>query len=199
MKKSFLNNIIDAGQFWGFNKKHARRVSKIALLLFDELQDLHHMGNTERLWLETAAIFHDVGKSINRESHHKLARDIIFDCTFLPFGRKERKMIGLIARYHRGQLPEDNHKYFKQLDEESKEYVCKLAAILRIADGLASKVIKSFSCSINNHTITIHLECTKNTNVLKAIKKADLFEEIYMRNLILELDIVQKPAKSILN
>ncbi len=202
MNNKFLNNVINMGQSWGFNKKHACQVSRITQMLFDQLQDLHHMGNTERLWIEVAAILHDVGKKINKESHNKLTRDIIVDCSFLPFGRKERKMIGLIARYHRGRLPNDKHKYFNQLDDESRGYVCKLAAILRIADGLVhgnSKIIKNLTCSINRQTITVYLECTKNINIIKALKKADLFEKSYMRNLIFESQVVPKCSETILN
>jgi exopolyphosphatase/guanosine-5'-triphosphate,3'-diphosphate pyrophosphatase len=187
LKNNCLDNVINMGQSWGFEKKHACQVSRISLMLFDHLQNLHRMGNTERLWIEIAAILHDAGKNINKECHHKLARDIIVDCSFLPFGRKQRKIIGLIARYHRGRLPDDKHKYFNQLDDESRKYVCKLAAILRIADGLVhgtSKKIKNLTCSINRHTITVHLECTEHLDIVKARKKANLFEETYTKNLI---------------
>ncbi len=177
MRNTLFDNIISLGRSVGFDERHALDVNKIALTLFDEFQDLHRMGNTEKIWLETAALLHDAGKPQNSKIHHKLARNMIVDFPILPFGKKERKIIGLIARYHRGSLPDKKHKYFGQLDTESRDYVVKLASILRVADGLVSgkSKIKSLVCEIGNREITINLACKKNIPLYKAIKKADLF------------------------
>ena len=67
------------GRSEGFDEKHAIDVNELALKLFDEFQDLHRMGNTERIWLETAALLHDAGKPQNKGIHHKLARNMIED------------------------------------------------------------------------------------------------------------------------
>ena len=180
LKTKLFDNIINLGRSAGFNERHALGVNETALMLFNQLQDLHRMGNTERLWLETAALLHDIGKSKNREIHHKLARDFITGFSDLPFGKKERKIIGLIARYHKGSHPSREHKYFGQLDAESRHYIRKLASILRIADGLVSgkSKIKALDCNINKQEITVNLKCKKNISLNKAIKKADLFEYI---------------------
>ena len=192
MKTKLFHNIISLGRSAGFNERHALGVNKTALMLFDQLQDLHRMGNTEKLWLETAALLHDVGKSKNREIHHKLARDVITDFSDLPFGRKERRIIGLIARYHRGSLPSMEHKHFGQLDAESRHYIRKLASILRIADGLVSgkSKIKALDCNINKQEITVNLKCKKNISLNKAIKKANLFEYVFGKSVIFDLQTI---------
>ncbi len=46
-----------------FEHRHARQVAKLSLKLFDKLQPLHRMGNSERIWLRVASLLHDVGKS----------------------------------------------------------------------------------------------------------------------------------------
>ena len=184
------------GRSVGFDEKHALDVNEIALKLFDEFQDLHRMGNTERIWLETAALLHDAGKPQNREIHHKLARNMIEDFSDLPFGREERKIIGLIARYHRGSLPDKKHKYFGQLDMESTNYVVKLASILRIADGLVSgkSKIKSLNCEIRKNEITLNLICKKSISLYKAIKKTDLFNQVFRKSMIFNMQIVPNSA-----
>ncbi len=44
-------------------------------------------------------------------------------------------MIGLVARYHRGQLPASGTLTSK-IWADDRHYVAKLAALLRLADGL---------------------------------------------------------------
>ena len=203
LRTKLFDNIINFGRSVGFNERHALDVNKIALAIFDQLQDVHRMGNTERLWLETAALLHDVGKSENRETHHKLARDVISDFTSLPFGKKERKIIGLIARYHRGGFPDREHKSFKELDAESRHYIRKLASILRIADGLVSgkSKIKKLACEIRKREIVIRLKCRKNISLNKAVKKANLFVHIFSRSVIFDMKVIpdysKKPVKHI--
>ncbi|MBN1974634.1 MAG: HD domain-containing protein [Sedimentisphaerales bacterium] len=198
MKNKLLENIIREGKSKGFDEKHALNVTSIAMKLFDELQDLHHMGNTEKIWLEIASMLHDAGKFQNREIHHKLARDIIIDLSAIPFGKKEKIIIGLIARYHKSCIPDENHKYYRELDTESKEYVSKLAAILRIADGLVCRKppIKEIFCEIKNRTVTFHINSKKNIPLDKAVKKANLFSYIFRKspifNLQINTDIIEK-------
>jgi len=192
LRTKLFDNIVEFGRAAGFKEKHALDVNKVALTIFDQLQDLHRMGNTERLWLETAALLHDVGKSKDKDTHHKLARDFIADFSSLPFGRKERKIIGLIARYHRGCIPSRDHKIFGDLDSESRHYIRKLAAILRIADGLVSgkSKIKSLICDIQKNEIIIRLKCKKNISLNKAVKKADLFVHIFSKSVIFDMEII---------
>ena len=149
------------------------------------------MGNTERLWLETATLLHDVAKPKNRENHHKIARDIIAGFTDLPFGIEERKIIGLIARYHRGALPDASHKYFRQFDIESRNYIIKLASILRIADSLVSgkSNIISINCYIRDFEIISYLKYNGIISFAKIMKKANLFEKVFGKSFVLNMKI----------
>ncbi len=42
---------------------HPCQVRNIALKIFDDLKNLHHLGKRERCWLECAALLHDIGLS----------------------------------------------------------------------------------------------------------------------------------------
>ena len=54
----------------------------------------------------------------------------------LPFERREREIIGCVARYHRRGLPTLKHEAFAALSAPDQRVVRRLAAILRVADGL---------------------------------------------------------------
>jgi len=192
MKKSKHKNILQTVMEFGLSVRNERlhpvQVYRLSCKLFDELQSLHRMGNTERIWLQTAALLHDIGKSICRKDHNKKSRDIIIKSSNLPFSKKERRTIGLIARYHRGALPNRSHKYYGKLDSESRYYIRKLAALLRFADGLDrnhKSSITDLSCQITDDNIIIHPETIDTFQPSKAIIKADLLEFVFDREVII--------------
>jgi exopolyphosphatase/guanosine-5'-triphosphate,3'-diphosphate pyrophosphatase len=179
-----VNAIIEIGEAHGFETNHAFQVTRLALRLFDELQPLHGMGNTERIWLRAATLLHDVGKKHDPKNHHKVAREIIVRSTKLPFRAEERVIIGLVARYHRGSLPQEDHKYFKDLDADARRYVRKLAALLRVADGLDKgrcDLVRGLQCGIERRRVHITLVSRDTLDVGSAVSKADLFESVFRR------------------
>jgi exopolyphosphatase/guanosine-5'-triphosphate,3'-diphosphate pyrophosphatase len=177
----FAGSLID-------EKDHCQQVCGLSCMLFDELQPIHQMGNTERIWLQTAALLHDVGKSVGGKDHNKLSRDIIIKTAKLPLEKNERKIIGTIARYHRGAFPSRCHKYYGRLDTESRYYVRKLAALLRLADGLDGNhkgSVISLTCEITDDNIIIRPQTKGSFNPQKAIGKSDLFEDVFGRKVVI--------------
>jgi len=183
---TILEEIIELGRSHDFEEKHALQVSKFSLRLFDELQPLHRMGNTERIWLRLASLLHDVGKSVSGSFHHKASRDIIVKESELPFRKRVRKMIGLVARYHRGGMPKDTHKYYRRLNDESKQCVRKLAALIRLADALDAEhkqFVSSLSCTIRKDCVILYILTRDETDLRKVARKADFFEQSYDREI----------------
>ena len=185
---SIIQKIIKFGLSVRNERRHPVQVCRLCCRLFDELQSLHNMGNTERIWLQAAALLHDIGKSICGKDHNKKSRDIIINFSQPPFDKNERTIIALIARYHRGPLPNRCHKYYGKLDSESRYYVRKLAAILRLADGLDGNhksSVTDISCQITDDCIILSPEIKKAFNSKKAIFKADLLEDVLNRKVII--------------
>jgi exopolyphosphatase/pppGpp-phosphohydrolase len=165
-----------------FEHRHARQVTKLSLKLFDKLQPLHRMGNSERIWLRVASLLHDVGRSVSGEYHNKASRDIIVNEANLPFRKRVRKMIGLVARYHKGEMPTDTHKYYRRLDDDDKRCVKMLAGILRLADGLDARhkeLVTDLACGVRGGRIIIYIVGDDGIDFHKAVRKADLFEQAF--------------------
>lgn len=167
-----------------FEHQHARQVAKLSLKLFDKLQPLHRMGNSERIWLRVASLLHDVGKNVSGEYHNKASRDTIVNEANLPFRKRVRKMIGLVARYHKGAMPKDTHKYYKRMDENDRQCVRMLAAILKLADGLDAGhegLVTDLACDVQRKRMVLYILGGDGIDLHKAVKKADLFEQVFGR------------------
>lgn len=131
-----LKNVIEFAKSFNLDLKHSNQVRKIALRIFDELQDLHKLDFDSRELLEYAAILHDIGYYISPKQHHKHSFYIIKNSELVGFTEKEINQIAIIARYHRKALPQEKHKNLKELSKDEIRKISILAGILRLSDGL---------------------------------------------------------------
>lgn len=72
-----------------FNKEHCIHISKLALKLYDDLQELHKLEPENRELLEAASILHDVGYHIAHTNHHHHSYYIIKNSELLGFNENE--------------------------------------------------------------------------------------------------------------
>jgi CHAD domain-containing protein len=123
--------------------RHSRQVAGLAVQLYDRLAraGLRPKGSSRRLRevLRVAALMHDVGRAKGNKNHHKKSSELIHRMT-PPLGwtSEELQMVGIVARYHRGALPQARHRDLAPLPTERKAQAQHLAAILRLANAFDS-------------------------------------------------------------
>jgi exopolyphosphatase/guanosine-5'-triphosphate,3'-diphosphate pyrophosphatase len=188
---------LNLAQLCEYDAVHSHQVARLALRLFDGLKPEHKLEEEHRFWLQCASILHDIGWIEGQKSHHKASLAIILNAHQLVFDNKERLIIGSIARYHRQSPPKPEHDHFAALENKEKKIVTKLAAILRVADGLDHSHhahIRDIECKIKDHKIT--LKCTASSSHLDeeryAIFKGDLFMLTFNKNLVIDWHIIDK-------
>ena len=120
----------------GFEEPHARHVQRLALQLFDRLGEPLGCAPADRQTLADAALLHDVGYVINYNKHHKHSYHLITHADLLGMTPEEQLIVANVARYHRGAVPSPKHENFGALDRRQRRRVERLAALLRVADGL---------------------------------------------------------------
>ncbi|GBF50959.1 guanosine-5'-triphosphate, 3'-diphosphatepyrophosphatase [Leptospira ryugenii] len=168
-------------------KAHAKQVTLLTLQLFDDLKDVHKLGGVEREYLEAACHLHQVGLCISHHSYHKHSYYIIrHSDAMVGFSNAEIEIIALIARYHRKGGPKQKHEEFKVLRPEDQLLVKKLAALLRIGDGLdrsETSILNSVSAKVIGNRVICELFHDKNKDphleLWSVEEKKDLFENTF--------------------
>lgn len=168
---------------------HANHVTRLALMLFDELVVLHRYSGEERFLLECAGLLHDIGWVFGQQGHHTRSFSMILDDRTLPLSGRERMMVALMARYHRKSVPSPNDEAFASLKPRDLQIVRTCSSLLRIADGLDythSNRISSLACTISPDEVTCHLRHEEDIGVetARAVQKADLFIEVFSRRMV---------------
>ncbi len=122
----------------GFDEDHAKRVSHLAMDLFDSgsKMGLHPYGEKERELLGYAGLLHDIGVFLSFENHHAHTYYLIRNADLLGFDQTEIAMIAAIARYHRKGAPRKNHPEVADLSKAQRTTVYQLGVLLRIAESL---------------------------------------------------------------
>lgn len=171
---------------------HTNQVTYLALRIFDELKNLHQLGEPERYYLECGALLHDIGWVQGWKGHHKSSLQMILDNQLLPFSSKEKLIIGSIARYHRKSLPSLEHDHYAALEVDERMIVSKLAAILRIADGLDrthTKAVNDVRCVVTKKQVLFKCIVTHPApeEEKNAYEKSDLFEQVFDRKIVIRM------------
>ena len=118
-----------------YEEGHASQVQRLALRLFDAFGARLGCTPDERQTLADAALLHDVGYHINYDRHHKHSYHLILHAELLGITPSEQVVIANVARYHRGAPPKRKHRNFSGLENELRDRIVRLSAILRVADG----------------------------------------------------------------
>ncbi len=167
-----------------YEKQHSEHVTLLALNLFDELKPLHKLTNEDRFLLNCAALLHDIGWIEGQKGHHKTAMKLILASQTLPFPDNQRRIIALVARYHRKALPEGSHPVFSQLSDKDKQKTGILAGILRIADGLDRThtcAVESIVCDVSGKDMLVRCKASGPSifELEAAYKKSDLLKQVF--------------------
>ncbi|HUL38768.1 MAG TPA: YfcE family phosphodiesterase [Methanomassiliicoccales archaeon] len=175
---------------------HTKQVSRLALILFDCLSERLGLSGEDRLWLECAAILHDIGWSEGRRGHHKTSLRMILEEDALPFDRNERRAIGSIARYHRKALPDPSDAHYSNLGKKDRRRVTALAAILRVADALDSSHnarIGGLRCQFSSGKLVLVCEAAGSLEMeeMEVTKKGDLMKKALGLDIELRMEVAR--------
>jgi hypothetical protein len=151
-------------------------------------EDVHWIDPTSRDLLEYAALLHDIGHAVDHDRHQRHSYYLITHGDLTGFSADEIEVIASLARYHKGGRPKESHENWRRLDPYLRAVVEKLAAILRIADGLDRshrQVVTGVSCRVRPRKFELEAaaraDCEPELDAAR--KKANLFERVFDRSI----------------
>jgi exopolyphosphatase/guanosine-5'-triphosphate,3'-diphosphate pyrophosphatase len=167
---------------------HTEQVARLALRLFDETQALHHLDGRDREMLEFAALLHDVGQHVSRKGHHRHAAYLVENGELRGFEPQEVAFLAALVRHHRRGEPKASEPRFAALDDDDRERVRKLVALLRVADGLdrgRRGVVDDLSVQLGGELVVVRLSAHDDVELALwgARRRRELFEKVFAREL----------------
>ena len=166
------------------NTSHPQEVARISMLLFFFFyKKLFEMTEREKEYLNTAALLHDIGYYKEAKGHNKHSMYMIIENGLEGFDKRETKIIGCIARYHRGSLPDKvEHDVYNTLEKPDRKIVKRLGGILKLSDGLDKdhkRLIEKIEINYDFKDSIAELYLitpNQKPDLRAAIRKRDLFE-----------------------
>lgn len=182
-KDQIIGSITGITDRYDVDRKHAQKVRLISMLLFDSLSNLFDLNERDRLYLELAAILHDIGRFINDRDHHKHGAYLLQWTEIAGLNYEERNIVALIVRYHRKGRPREEHEVFANLSVKDQMRIRKLSSILRIADALDRRHnshIRKVSVTVTENELQLNVDARGEIDVENAAltDKGAFFEEL---------------------
>ena len=180
-----LDRLLDLPILPHVDLQHSLWVTRLSLSLFDQLARPLALPPPARGLLAVAAFWHDVGQVISERGHHKHSQTLILALEIPGWEQEIKQQVACIARYHRKRPPCPTDDGYTALDTAARGQVLRLAALLRIADGLDYShrgLVRAVRSSITEEVI-LHARGPENAamEVRRAQQKADFFEMAFGR------------------
>jgi exopolyphosphatase/guanosine-5'-triphosphate,3'-diphosphate pyrophosphatase len=169
------------GRRFRFEEAHGLHVARLSERLFDAVADTHDLDAKDREILVAAAILHDVGQRIAYKRHHKHSYYLISESELPGLDLDEVELVANVARYHRRADPSPKHLPFQALDDEDRERVTWLSAILRVADALDREHVQNvrdLEIEVDDGYMEIELKESCDSSAGRSIEE-DTVEETF--------------------
>jgi len=178
---------------------HTTHVAHLALQLFDQTAELHGLGDRDREMLEFAALLHDIGQHVSRKGHHRHAAYLVENGELRGFEPSEVAFLAALVRHHRRGDPKSSEARFGALAPEDRVRLRKLAALVRVADGLdrgRRGGVEDLDAFVGKDLVVVRLSARDDAELelWGARRRRELFEKVFARELELVVGGSRVPA-----
>lgn len=178
-----IDNLID---YYNLGENHLRRVSNLAVTLFDQLTKIHGLNGFERRLLLIASLLHEIGTVIGMEGRDKHAFYMILNAEIHGLTHRERVLIAYLAASHDTMYLADFDNYVTNgpLEHQDHELVIQLATLLQIAHSLdrsQSGIVTHIRTTISPDRcdLKVFAKSSANLEINDARRKSSSFKEIF--------------------
>ncbi len=186
--------ILNLARLYGYEGAHTGQVARLSLSMYDQLQEIHGYGKSEREYLWAAAMLHDIGTVIDYYDHHKHSAYIILNGGLPGFDHREIVIIAWLCLNHRRGKPNFS-RYQTLLKKEERAMVYRLSSLLRLSEYLdrsRSQIVEDVRLETGGRKVRMKVVPQEGRDVTVELSEArnrvQLFEECFGRRLEIELD-----------
>lgn len=166
-----------------YDQTHAEHVRELGVMLFDQLQAVHHLPAQSRVLLEAGSLLHDVGHRVSHRGHHKHGEYLALNGDIPGLEGRDRAVVATLVRYHnRKSEPAGHHVAYSSLNSADKRIARRLAAILRIAEALDHshrQRVTNLTTSFQKDAVSLQISARGDAaeDLRDANRSAELFEK----------------------
>jgi exopolyphosphatase/guanosine-5'-triphosphate,3'-diphosphate pyrophosphatase len=173
--------------------RNVEPVREHVVQLFDALAGVHQLPGEYRLWLQAAAMMHDLGKFMNHQGHYRHTQYIIANSEIFGFSPEQRLVVSAMARYLGKSRPDPMDRVMRGIPVEQHVHVTEALVLLRLAVALnrdrASAAVR-LQPHVYPRRVLLELVPGRGGAELEkwSLKKeADYFREVFRRELFVEV------------
>jgi exopolyphosphatase/guanosine-5'-triphosphate,3'-diphosphate pyrophosphatase len=173
--------------------RNVEPVREHVVQLFDALAGVHQLPGEYRLWLQAAAMMHDLGKFMNHQGHYRHTQYIIANSEIFGFSPEQRLVVSAMARYLGKSRPDPMDRVMRGIPVEQHVHVMEALVLLRLAVALnrdrASAAVR-LQPHVYPRRVLLELVPGRGGAELEkwSLKKeADYFREVFRRELFVEV------------
>lgn len=187
------------GAKYAYDERHAEAVARLAVQVFDATRPLHGLGPEDRLVLQTAALLHDIGTFVCQVDHHKHSHYLIEASPLPGLTPAQKRLVAVVARYHRKTLPRFRHEAYTSLSEADRERVRRLSALLGLANGLDAEHegrVEGLDMRLAGGALRLSLRSCADLFLERwaVAKHATLFEDVYRTKVVIDEPSTNDPT-----
>ena len=167
----------------GDHLAHSDHVSDLATTIFTETLEVHGVSPRYVPLLQAGSLLHNVGLAEDATLHHVRGRDIVALEGLRGYSDEERAAVACLVMFHRKRVRPDDEPLFQSLGKDLRAVTLRLAAILRVADGLdyCGTHLAQIARVSGRNRATVSITGNYDdvgVDVARANKKADLWREV---------------------
>ena len=176
---------------------HARHVADLSLMLFDTVAERYGLDPEQRHLIEVAALLHNVGLRVDPPNHHLVGRDIVLRYRLAELTRREQLLVAALVAFHRKKVRPSLEPAYLALGRRAQQETLRLAAILRVADGLdyghtqQTRLVAAESAEVGLNLLLSGPNAVEDA--AQALAKADLWQRVFGESL--QTSVVTAPVE----
>jgi len=173
------------------NINHANNVTKLSLLMFEQLRQLHKLPNSYMKIIKTAATLHDIGDTVKYHDHHKHSFYLILNSNIYGLTHREHLVSAFVALAHRkDDIKKEFARYSEMVTADDVTIIYRLAVLVRIAesfDRAMDGIVETVSCDILGDSVIMKTQTNGDASleIKDALTCSEMFKKAYGKNLVI--------------